>query len=366
MERQTRIGDLIPKSYGITALWFVLGLALIAGLEALHFYMPVLAQHREDGRIPSFSLQGEGNLGNGLSSFLLLLAAAATLVVYSVRKHRADDYHARYRIWFVAAACWFFLAIDEASGLHEDFQVLMTFLAGEAGFGGGALYWIGAYAILLGIVGLQLVLDMKECRTSTFFFLSAAACYVAAVVAHLGLLLPPEIEIDRLMVEEGLELVGNLVLLTSMSLHARHVLLEAEGEITPRPAKVKKAKAKAKSADAAEEADDAEDEKPQRSLFGWFRRAKIDPPHKTPAPAGRTSDLEPVGRNERSGAVTQRATTETFEASTSQRSGIRKVQADFSQQDDEDERRDHRKPSKAERKAMRKQKDLERRYGDDE
>jgi hypothetical protein len=362
MERQTRISDLIPKSYGVTALWFVLGLGLIAGIEALHFYMPLLAVHTPDQRIAAFSLDGEGNLGAALSSFLLLLASGAALVVYSIRKHRADDYHARYRIWFVAAVSWFVLALDESAGLHEDFKVFVGYLAGEVGYGDGALYWIGAYAIVLGIVGLQLVLDMKECRTSTFFFVLTAACYTAAVVAHLNLLLPAELGIDGVMVEEGLELVGNLLLLTSMSLHARYVTLVAEGEITPRGAKVKKDKPKSKRGAAAEAK--AEETKP--SGFGWFRRAKIDPPHRTPAPAGKTTDLEPVSRSERSSGSSHRATTETLDvAAQNARGSVKKVAADFSE-DDEDDRRDNRKLSKADRKAMRKQKDMERRYGSDD
>src|SRR5207248_6679201 len=91
MDRHVRITDLVPKSYGALALWFLLGGAVIAGLEALYFYMPLLAGHTADGRIRSFLLDGAGNLSAWYSSFLLTLAAAVTSVIYSVRKPRADD-----------------------------------------------------------------------------------------------------------------------------------------------------------------------------------------------------------------------------------------------------------------------------------
>ncbi len=44
------------------------------------------------------------------------------------------------------------------------------------------------------------------------------------------------------MAEEGLTMTANLLLLTSQLVHARYVVLEAEGEIVPRIAKPKKGK----------------------------------------------------------------------------------------------------------------------------
>lgn len=354
MERRTRITDLIPQSYGALALWFVTAAALVGGLEALHHYAGRLPFQAADGRIAAFDLTGKSSLASWYSTFLLQLASAAALVVYSIRKHRSDDYHARYRIWIVAAFCWFVGGIDVAAGLHEGFQGLMIALTGNRILGDGAIWWIGGYAVVPGLVGLRLLFDMKECRSSTVAFLLSGACYVAAGLATLQLL-PPVPGVDAVLLEAGLVMAGHLLLTMSMTLHARYVVLEASGELTPRAAKPKAEKTKATKASA-----DDEDEEPKRSMFGWLRKAKIDPPHGTPAPAGRTSDLEPAT----SGRVPSsafRPTTETYEASSS-RAGVKKVQADFSD-DEDDDRRDNRKLSKAERKNLRRQKDFERRYG---
>jgi len=353
MERQTRVTDFIPRSYGGLALWFVLGASLIAGLEALYFYMPRLLMTAADGRIAAFDLGADGSLAAWYSSLLLQTAAAAALVVYSIRKHRASDYHARYRIWIVAACCWFVMSIDVAASLHEGFQGLLISLTGERGFGDGSIWWIGAYTVVLGIVGLRLVLDMKECRLSTTLFLLTGGCYVAAVVAQLGFV-PLESRVYGVMLAEGLKMAGHLLLLSSMAVHARYVFLEAKGEIAARTAKPKKEKTKsAKASTAVEE--------PKSSLFGWLRKAKIDPPHGTPAPAGRTSDLEPA-KSCRVPASAFRPTTETYDAGSSSRAGVKKVQADFSD-DEDDDPRDNRKLSKGERKNLRRQKEFERRYG---
>jgi hypothetical protein len=356
MERQTRVSDLIPKSYGLLALWFFVGAALIAGLEALYFYMPVLSAGTTDGRIAAFDLDGEGSLAVWYSSFLLQLAAAAALVVYSIRKQRADDYYARYRVWIVAALCWFVMSVDEAASLHEGFKELMTSLTGNRVFGDGSIYWVGAYGVVLGIVGIRLLMDMKECITSTVLFLLTGVCYAAAVVTQLEFLLPQS-GAQGVMLEEGLEMAGNLLLLMSMAVHARYVFLAAKGEIAARSAKPKRDKAKSSKAAATAEA-------PKKSLFGWFRKTKIDQAHGTPAPAGRTSDLEPVSASSRVPSAAFRPTTETLESGgQGLRGGVRKIHADFSDDDDDGGRRDNRKLSKAERKNLRRQKDFERRYG---
>lgn len=354
MERQTRVTDFIPRSYGALALWFVLGAGLIAGLEALYFYMPRMPIAAADGRIAAFDLGTHGSLATWYSSLLLQTAAVAALVVYSIRKQRASDYHARYRIWIAAALGWFVLSIDATASLHEGFQGLMIALTGERGFGDGSIWWIGGYCVVLGTVGLRLVLDMKECRTSTALFVLTGPAYVASLVVRFGFL-PSLSAVQTVMVEQGLVMAGHLLLLSSMAVHARYVFLEAKGEIAARTAKPKKEKSKPAKEVVVEE-------QRKSPLFGWLRKAKIDPPHGTPAPAGRSSDLEPATSAHVPSSVF-RPTTETYESGTAPRAGVKKVRADFSDDDEDDDRRDNRKMSKAERKNLRRQKEIERRYG---
>lgn len=380
-EKQTRLVDLMPQTYGMLALAFFAGLLFIAGLEAGYYYLPKLAPHSASGRIDALELAGEGSLASWLSTTLLTLAAAAAWVIYSVRKHRADDYHGRYRVWLTAGIAWLVLGVDESASLHETFRDVMVGTTGHNGFGDGSIWWIGAYGLVLTFVGVRLLLDMKECRTSTVALGITGTCYLAAVLMVLNIqrqwlpqvFLPATLTV---MVKEGLELVGNLFLLTSMLVHARYVILEAQGEITPRPAKPKKEKPKAektpsktdaaKSEKAKADAKDEGEEKPKRSLFGWFGGKKaIDPPHKTPAaPTMRkTSDLDPPPKAEKVSSSVFKSRDEAAADASNQK--FKKVQADFADDEDEDDDRGHRKLSKAERKAMRRQKDADRRGYDD-
>ena len=45
------------------------------------------------------------------------------VLIYTLRRHRLDDYGGRYRLWLWAAACWFVMSMDEACTLHEGFKL---------------------------------------------------------------------------------------------------------------------------------------------------------------------------------------------------------------------------------------------------
>lgn len=251
MDKFGRITKLLPRSPLVLSLLFLAGCAILGGLEAAYYYMPALAAQTTDGRIETFDLDSEGSLAVWFSSATLSLCAAVAYLVYSVRKHKADDYHGRYRIWLWAAACWLVMSIDETASLHEGFKELMTLATGQRIYGDGSLWWVLGYGLVLGVIGTRLLLEMRSCRTSTLFLGLAGAAYGTAVVAQLEFLLPQS-GARGVMLEEGCEMLGNLLLLLSMTVHARYVVLLAEGEIEERaPRKAKKAASEKPAVQAA-------------------------------------------------------------------------------------------------------------------
>jgi hypothetical protein len=238
MDRQPRIIDLIPQRYTSYALLLAVGLTMIVGLEAAYYFMPDIARFAGASRLAAIDLGGDNGLGVWLSSMLLGLSSITALIVYYVRRHKADDYHARYRVWLWAAAAWFVMSVDESASLHEGFAQIMTHTAGTTVRGNGSIWWIGAYLMVLGPVAIRLMLDMRRSRLSTATMIAAVACWSAAVVARLDLALP-ERGTMTVMIEEGAELAGNLLLLLAMGLHARFVIRDSQGLITAKPAKAK-------------------------------------------------------------------------------------------------------------------------------
>ena len=266
MDEQLRLIDLVPRRLITFALLLLLGAAIVAGLEGLYAWMPELASKTRDQSIAAFDLDGEGSLATWFSSLTLLLASLAAVLVYTIRRHKTDDYQGNYRIWLWAAMCWMLMSIDESSSLHEGFKEMMSYATGSRVFEGsdGSMWWVVPYFFLLGAVGSRLLVDMHRCKLSTTALLTTAACYAAAVATQLGWILP-QAGARGVMLEEGLEMAGNLMLLTAMGLHARYVILDAEGLLPKREPR---------------EGEELEEE--TASGHGWLA---ADPPHAVPQPA---------------------------------------------------------------------------------
>jgi hypothetical protein len=244
MDAQPRITDLIPKKIGTFVLLLLAGALAIGALEGLYAWMPRLAGMTTDGRVASFDLDSEGSLGAWFSSLLLAAAGLTALLIWSLRRHRMDDYHGRYRIWLWTAGIWFVMSLDEACSLHEGFKEMMSHTTGQRLFGDGSVWWVGAYLLVLGWLAFRLLMEMRDCRTSLTALVLGGACWGVAVATQLQLLLPERGAVG-VMVEEGLEMAGNVLILFSMMFHARHVILDVQGLLsdgTGRPKKTRKRK----------------------------------------------------------------------------------------------------------------------------
>lgn len=228
MDEQARVTDLIPKRLSTFTLLFLLGLGLIAGLVYLYGLMPRLAGYTHGGRVAAFDLDGRGSLAVWLSSTLLSLSGVVAVLVYTVRRYRTDDYHGRYRVWLWAAMCWFLVSVDKTGSVHEGIKEMMSVVTGTRIYGDGSIWWVIPYFFLLGAVGLRLLIDMRECRLSFSALVGAGLAYALSVAAQLGWLLGRG-GAKKVMVEEGAELIGDLLILMAMGLHARFVILDAKG-----------------------------------------------------------------------------------------------------------------------------------------
>ena len=180
-------------------------------------------------------------------------------------------------MWFWAAGCWFLMATDQAASLREGFRDLMTWLTGTSLLGDGALWWIMVYAFLWVAVGSRLVADMRPSRLSMAALLAAATAQGLALADRLGWIFV-EAGPREVMFRAGSEMAGNLLLLAAMLVHARYVLLDAEGLLPHR-----------EQADRGAGRDDGRRSvramRQSPCLSSGGRWMKIDPPHATPQPA---------------------------------------------------------------------------------
>ena len=155
--------------------------------------------------------------------------------------------------------------------------------------------------LIVGAIGFRLLIDMRSSRLSSAALVLAAIAYLTALTAFFrGITL--QSEFYQLLLAQGLLLGGHLLLAMSMGLHARYVLLDAEGVLPKRSLKKKAEKKKAKTdkagraatrgvtakASSASGASDAADSDPgaeepdgEQSGDTWVA---IDPPHGSSQP----------------------------------------------------------------------------------
>ncbi|OYV87977.1 MAG: hypothetical protein B7Z73_09375 [Planctomycetia bacterium 21-64-5] len=355
-DRQPRITDLVPRRYSILFVGLFAGLTVVAGLEAAYLYLPQWAAVTSDGQLAAVDLEAEGSLANWFSSMTLALAAVVAAIIFSLRRHRQDDYHGRYRVWLWAALLWMTMSVDESASLHEGFKELASHFSGQRGYGDGSIWWIAGYGLVFAALGTRLFLEMRCCRLSSTALVAGVGCYVAAVAAKIGVV--PELHgTYAVMAEEGCEMLGNVLLLFSMATHARYTILDAQGALSTKAKKAAKAKSEK---DAAAEPRKEPSSKSQAAAEpvkrSWFGGTTVDAAHAAPpAPAAKTLESSKAGGKSASKPAAHRATAD--EGGSATRTA--RKQPAGSAEDDDDFETD-RRLSKAERKALRRQQDRPR------
>ena len=259
LDEQPRVTDLVPTRLLPIVAWFSGAMGCVAGLEVLYAQMPEIASATGQHRIAAFDLAAKGSLATWFSSLLLLLATLAAILVYTIRRHKNDDYHGRYRIWIWAAFCWTLLSVDEVANLHEAFRDVMVRFCGTPLVGDGSVWWLILGLFLFGSVGLRLLVDMWRCRASCSAMVLASLCYALAATCHFGLVVAGD-GTRQVMIAAGAKMAGHLLLLLAIALHGRHVILDAQGLISQEQPKPKKKSAKQAEEGSASSDDDDDDD----------------------------------------------------------------------------------------------------------
>lgn len=267
LEQQLRLLDLVPRRSIVLAVLLSVAVAVVVGLEFAYAWM--VGRAAAGGTtLTTLDVAAKGSLASWFSSLMLLAAAAVALLIYSVRRHRTDDYQGRYRVWIWAAGGCLLLATDQAAGLREAFREMMISLTGTPLLGNGDLWWVVAYAIIFGAIGSRLLMDMRHCIPAAIALSGAAVAHGLVVSQRFGWMVFDGG--NGVIFLTGSEMVGNLLLLAAFGFFARHVVLDAEGLLPRR---------------RQDESEDQQSEEDQFRSAGPGRWRKIDPPHVTPKPA---------------------------------------------------------------------------------
>lgn len=226
--RQPRLADLLPTKWWSVGLTAGLGAVVATSVLVGFAYRASLAAVLGEPTLRPLDLTLRGNLADWLASWTLLTAAVVAGIVFSLRRHRMDDYRGRYRAWLWITAALFLGAMDAACGLHQSLSGGIVALTGVTVAGQGAFWWLLAEGLILVAVFGAMVREYLRCRLSL-------ATLSLTLLAYAGLAAATVYRIDAVnsttawLIQESFRLFGHLLLTLSVLLYARHVLREVQG-----------------------------------------------------------------------------------------------------------------------------------------
>jgi len=151
----------------------ILGIAcIVTQVVRIRFNM------RSVGLIAAFDMNREANVPTLFSTLLLLAAGFLLWVIARGKKEQSGDY---YWHWKLLSIVFFYLAVDEAVGIHELLIVPLRTLLNA----GGVLYFtwvIPGLAVVLGLGLYYLKFIMHLAVVDRFRFVVAGAMYVGGAV----------------------------------------------------------------------------------------------------------------------------------------------------------------------------------------
>jgi hypothetical protein len=239
VENHPQITDFVPRRYRTIGVLVVCGVATAAMLGALHYFAQTVAVFAGLPTLRPLDLGAPGSLAAWFSAVVLFVASAGCLIVYSIRRHRIDDFKGRYRVWLGASAACLLLSANSVAGLHQVVAHSVSHFAGWTALRDGAVWWLAIAGLPLAWISLRAMLDVRECRLAATFVWAAAMCYATSAASFFGLVPATEPQ-NASLVTGATMLLGHWLVLACVVTYARYVILDAQGLIAARRPSSKK------------------------------------------------------------------------------------------------------------------------------
>jgi hypothetical protein len=232
-DQQKRITDLIPTRPEILFIFALAAVTAITGLEALYGQYEVLGRNLGEANVTALDPIRPASLAGWFSSLVLAVCSVAALLVYTIRRHKEDDYRGRYRIWVWAAIVWLLGSMTAAAPTHDLVAGAIACVSGSQLTGNPAVFSTSFYAMVLVTVVVPVLVDIRQSSLALTAFLASGAAYLLAAAIDLQLLIPLAGPF-RTMCLSTARMGSHVLLLLSLLLFARHVYLDAQGALSTR------------------------------------------------------------------------------------------------------------------------------------
>ncbi len=346
-DQQPRLTDLVPTRFRTLLFVYLLGLLVVGAVELLYFHLDALAVHVVRQSLGVFDLASRGSFAAWYSSLLLSVTAALAALIYTLRRHRIDDYRGRYRIWIWATLGFLLLAVNQTADVDDLLGEVVDLAARCAGVSSPWI-WPGLCATVWLACVARLSFELCRSRSGLLIGWLGAIAWLASTNAF-GLL---DLESPTLtiMLAVGLKLFGQLTILAAHTAYARYVLLDAHGLLPARgaaePSGTRRRRKRGEAA-ADEEAQSGETTKSTAPA-----RTDLDPP----LIAARQSATTAPSRSE-----ADRPVTASFARPAATAAASSSQPSDSDGDEDDDDAAANRGLTRAERKRLRRERKLDQR-----
>jgi hypothetical protein len=241
VEHHPQVTDYVPRRKRAVVMTLLVGVTTAAAAQALvRFAEPVAAA------VPGIAAADLSQVAGGVvawaSAVTLLLCAMLAKLIYSLRRHRVDDYAGRYRVWRWIASGAVLGSMNSVIQVQGTIARLAVAATGMSFTDAGAEWWLAPLTLVGGWIFVRLMLEVGESRISLAVIIMAAACYVAAAAGALGWS-PVVLAGWGDPLAFALPLVGHTIALAGLMIFGRYVVLDVQGLITHAPPRRSRTKA---------------------------------------------------------------------------------------------------------------------------
>jgi len=255
---QQRLVQLIPVrrsslSFVLLAAWSIWGLLLLS-----HYMIHVRPLSMTAGgslqldsgvsaaaTLPiSYLLHVRSSYGiaHWLGGQLWMLTALSALMIFQLKRHKLDDYRAKYRVWMMLSIAALFSSMDASTSALLLFgKSIDSWALREVGYSGWSLV-LASFATVVGILGLRLCGELKSAPFSLLFWLSGLLSWALSALVGTGLLKTDWSQAQTDLIVGGAWLGGILSVFLASGIYLRHIYIEAQRRFMMRQGMIKEGK----------------------------------------------------------------------------------------------------------------------------
>jgi hypothetical protein len=265
-DRQPRVTDLVPTRWLSLTLLSAFLILAPAALMGLGHQMHARGYVQNASALASLDLTQRGNVAEWFTSLMLAGGSLLALAIFSIRRHRTDDYQGQYRLWLLVAVACLGASLDAATHIREVFGLVVSRLSGQVILGRSTGWCLLGYGLFAGGLTVRVAFEIYRSKAASFLLTLTVLIYATLAATMAGVSFSDD-PLTALVIRTSLIFAGASSLVLTLVGYARFVHREAQGITAAKRKKPKteEAKKKTKAEDDKPSDDSKSDAKPATS-----------------------------------------------------------------------------------------------------